>query len=89
VSGRFYNINGEKVAQSYQDRLIGIPFEDLLKIPIRIGVAGGREKIDPIIGALRGKLINVLITDSDTAMEVLEKTNHLSINNFKAGDYGI
>ncbi len=76
VCGRFVNINGEVTANDYQNRLIGISVEDLEKIPIRIGVAGGSSKIDPIIGALRGKLINQLVTDSITAMEVLERTNH-------------
>jgi lsr operon transcriptional repressor len=32
-----------------------------------VGVAGGSNKLDPILAALRGKLIDVLITDQATA----------------------
>lgn len=74
VCGRFFNINGELTAIAYQNQLIGITIDDLKKIPVRIGVAGGPGKIDPIIGALRGKLVNILITDAATALEVLKRT---------------
>jgi len=76
VCGRFFNIHGEVTANEYQNQLIGIAIDDLTKIPIRIGVAGGNAKIDPIIGALRGKLVNILITDSVTALEVLKRTKN-------------
>jgi deoxyribonucleoside regulator len=76
VCGRFFNIHGEVTANEYQNQLIGIAIDDLTKIPIRIGVAGGTAKIEPIIGALRGKLVNILITDSVTALEVLKRTTN-------------
>ena len=74
VCGRFFNINGELTAMAYQNQLIGITIDDLKKIPVRIGVAGGEAKVDPIIGALRGNLVNILITDTETALEVLKRT---------------
>ena len=46
--------------------------EDLLSIPTRLAVAGGRSKAQAILGALRGRHINVLVTDSLTAALVLE-----------------
>jgi dihydroxyacetone kinase-like protein len=46
----------------------------LKRIPIRIGVAGGLAKVMPIIGALKGGFINILISDSATAVEVLKRT---------------
>jgi DNA-binding transcriptional regulator LsrR (DeoR family) len=76
VCGRFFNLDGEVIKNEYQNRLIGLPIEDLEKIPVRIGVAGGLGKIDPILGALRGKLINILITDSMTASEVLNRAGN-------------
>lgn len=75
VCGRFYDLNGNMTAQKFQDRLIGISIEALLKIPIRIGVAGGPAKVQPIIGALRGGLINVLVSDEWTIGEVLKHDN--------------
>lgn len=75
VCGRFFNIDGEVTAHAYQNRMIGISVDDLVKVPIRIGVAGGMAKVEPIIGAVRGNLINVLITDSTSALEVLKRTH--------------
>lgn len=75
VCGRFYNLDGEICAKDFQKRLIGISVEDLQNIPLRIGVAGGPAKVDPIIGALRSGLINILISDEATVNEVLSRTN--------------
>lgn len=74
VCGRFYNLDGEMCALDFQQRLIGISLADLLAIPIRIGVAGGTPKVEPIIGALRGGLINVLVSDEATVQQVLHQT---------------
>lgn len=73
VCGHFFDISGAPAARSFQQRLIGVSTEDLLSIPVRIGVAGGPAKVDPILGALRGGLINVLVTNSVTALAVLHK----------------
>ena len=75
VCGRFFDINGKMTALEFQNKLIGISLEDLMNIPVRIGVAGGPAKIDPIIGALRGHLINTLVSDVKTISEVLIRTN--------------
>ena len=36
-----------------------------------IGVAGGRQKVGAIRGALAGRFLNVLITDEDTALALV------------------
>jgi deoxyribonucleoside regulator len=76
VCARFFSIDGELIPEIFQDRMIGISLDDLVNIPLRIGVAGGAAKIDPIIGALRSGLINILVSDTATIAEVLERTNH-------------
>lgn len=78
VCGRFYNLQGENCAVDFQQRLIGISRQDLLSIPIRIGVAGGAPKVEPILGALRAGLINILISDEMTVQEVLNKSSNQS-----------
>ena len=75
VCGNFYDINGHLAADSFRARLVGISLQDLMKIPVRIGVAGGPAKVDPIIGALRGQLINIIVSDAATIAQVLEKIN--------------
>lgn len=71
ISGRFFGPNGVEVPASANRRLLAIPFETLRKIPRRVGVAGGPSKVQAILGALRGGLVNVLVTDSDTALALL------------------
>ncbi|WP_409376853.1 sugar-binding transcriptional regulator [Candidatus Sordicultor fermentans] len=73
ICGNFYDIEGNQVESSADKRRISISLEDLKKIPVVIGVAGGKSKLEPILGALRGKLINVLITDELTARDLVKK----------------
>jgi len=72
VSAHFYGLDGRATDTDFHNRLIGIGLDDLLAIPTRLGVAGGRVKARAILGALRGQYINVLVTDSPTAALVLE-----------------
>jgi DNA-binding transcriptional regulator LsrR (DeoR family) len=67
-------VNGKPVKTSLDDRVIGMPLEQLPELKRSVGIAGGKRKLDAILGALRGQLINVLITDRRTAERLL-KTN--------------
>lgn len=73
ICGNFYDIEGNQVESLVDKRRISISLQDLKKIPIVIGVAGGKSKLEPILGALRGKLVNVLITDELVARDLLKK----------------
>jgi DNA-binding transcriptional regulator LsrR (DeoR family) len=77
VCGLFFDINGESTARDFQSRSMTISKKVLLTIPTRIGIAGGVGKINAILGALRGKYINVLVTDDITANAVLHLHNKL------------
>jgi DNA-binding transcriptional regulator LsrR (DeoR family) len=46
--------------------------EQLRKVERSVGIAGGKRKFEAIRGALRGKFINVLITDRRTAGRLIE-----------------
>lgn len=72
VCGRHFDVHGRECHDDLSERLVAIQREDLLGIPVRIGVAGGPGKVEPVLGALRGEYINVLVTDSITARRVLE-----------------
>lgn len=74
ILGQFFDINGKLIPSFLDDRLIAAPLEKLQLIPIRIGISSGQFKVDAILGALRGRFINVLITDEDTAQEVLRRS---------------
>jgi lsr operon transcriptional repressor len=53
------------------DELISLPLEKLVKIPTVIGIAGGENKVEAILSALKGKYINSLVTEEITARMIL------------------
>lgn len=67
ICTHFFDENGNLMKTPFDDRVISIEYEDYINIPIRIGVAGSLEKLSAIKGAVTGKIINVLITDFETA----------------------
>jgi len=75
VAGTHFNILGKVVCRDFSDHLVVIHEKDLLNIPVRIGVAGGLGKANPVLGALRGGIVNVLVTDASTASQVLEQNS--------------
>ena len=70
IALRFFDGDGKSVRTSLDERLIGITLEQLSKVERVVGVAGGPQKVDAILGALRGGLIDVLITDRVTATKL-------------------
>lgn len=68
---RFYDSSGKLVRSPHNSRVIGMELETLMNVDRVVGVAGGPAKVPAILGALRGKLINVLITDRVTAERLL------------------
>lgn len=71
LCGYFLDKDGKKLSDPINDKIIGISFEDLKKIPHVIAVAGGIDKTPAIRAALRGKLVHCLITDSRIAEKLL------------------
>ena len=64
---RFYDAGGAPIASEVDRRVIGVTLDQLKRSDRSVGVAGGERKHEAILGALRGRLINVLITDHVTA----------------------
>ncbi|MFJ8751980.1 sugar-binding transcriptional regulator [Streptomyces sp. NPDC102441] len=71
VCARYFDAEGEPVDAPFNDRLIAIEPDDLRAVERRIGVAGGKDKVEAIRGAVRGGWVNILITDADVARDVL------------------
>jgi DNA-binding transcriptional regulator LsrR (DeoR family) len=67
ICTHYFDIKGKIIESGINDRVLAIDFESFKKIPLRIGVGSGPEKLSAITGALRGRMINVLITDLETA----------------------
>lgn len=67
VCTNYFDINGNILNSRLEDRVLAMDLKDYVNIPLRIGVAYGIEKLSAILGAVRSGLINVLITDLNTA----------------------
>ena len=72
VCGLHFDALGQDVGGDFCERLVTIQKSDLLRIPTRIGVAGGQDKVEPILGALRGGYVTILVTDAGAAKKVLD-----------------
>jgi len=63
-----------RLCPELSDRVVGIDLDELRRVPRVIGVAGGEEKVEAILAALRGRYINVLVTDEATAQALLKQS---------------
>jgi DNA-binding transcriptional regulator LsrR (DeoR family) len=79
IAGNHFDINGVFVKDDFLQRQITIQSEDLLRIPNRICVAGGPGKVNAIIGALHTDVVNMLVTDSITAADILTTINQTNL----------
>jgi DNA-binding transcriptional regulator LsrR (DeoR family) len=73
IALRYYDNSGECIESDINDRIIGMTLAQLKQVPRIVGVSGGPQKVAAIAAALRGKLVNVLVTDSVTAQKLLEE----------------
>jgi DNA-binding transcriptional regulator LsrR (DeoR family) len=71
VCYRFFDDSGRHVESDLDQRVMGIPAAELMSIPRRIGVAGGTRKLAALKGVLLGGWVNVLITDSVAAQQLV------------------
>ncbi|HEY59349.1 MAG TPA: sugar-binding transcriptional regulator [Anaerolineae bacterium] len=71
ICGHFFDINGQEKASAFNDRIVGITLDNIRQAKISIGVAGGSDKVAPLLGAVRGKFINVLISDEQTVHSII------------------
>lgn len=72
IVGRIYDKNGQTVDEDLQRKMIGISLDKIAKIPVRVGISYGKDKIEAIKGAIAGGLVNVLVTDVPTAELLLK-----------------
>jgi DNA-binding transcriptional regulator LsrR (DeoR family) len=68
---RLFDIDGRPIESQVNERVIAVSLEQLARVDRLIGVAGGPRKHEAIRAALRGRLVNVLITDRVTAERLL------------------
>jgi DNA-binding transcriptional regulator LsrR (DeoR family) len=74
IALRFFDARGAPVRSSLDERILGITAEQLHKAPRVVAVAGGPDKADAIHAALKSEIVDVLITDQQTAEELAGRT---------------
>ena len=71
--GEWFDASGAALVGAASDRKIGMGIDQLRQMPNVVGVAGGMDKVEAIIGALRGGYLDVLVTDEDVAERLLDE----------------
>ncbi|MGH7264671.1 MAG: sugar-binding transcriptional regulator [Candidatus Rokuibacteriota bacterium] len=71
ICSRYFCVDGKPSEARIARRVVGIELTALRQIPLVIGAAAGKEKTAAIAGALRGRYVDVLVTDVPTARSVL------------------
>jgi len=73
IIGRFIDAEGRATTGELDSRMVGISLDELRRMPSRICVAGGAQKIDAMLGTLRGGYATHLVTDTATARMLLDR----------------
>ena len=71
ILNHFMDKDGNLIQTEIEDRVISTDLDKLRQLKNVVGVAGGKDKVTAIKAVLNGVYLNVLITDSDTAAELL------------------
>jgi DNA-binding transcriptional regulator LsrR (DeoR family) len=71
IAARYFDADGKPVLGPVHERVLAVTLSDLAAIPTVVGVACGRVKAAGVLGALRGRLIDVLVCDESLARAVL------------------
>jgi DNA-binding transcriptional regulator LsrR (DeoR family) len=72
VFGKYFDKEGRTLNVDFNRRSVSIPLEKLRDFKTVIGVAAGLHKVEAILGLIHGHLINILVTDSDAAHQLLD-----------------
>jgi len=70
---RFLDADGVECDTSLKGRTLGLSVEEIKSVPHKICITSGQNKIEPVHAALKGGLIDILITDEATATGLLSR----------------
>ncbi|MEQ3553071.1 sugar-binding domain-containing protein [Pseudonocardia nematodicida] len=72
ISARYFDRDGRPVRGGLDDRVVGMDLERMIGVPHRIAVSYGAHKARPLAVALQHGLMNMVVTDVDTARAMLD-----------------
>lgn len=71
LAGRFFDHDGRQVDLALHRRLVSLDLDEVRQVRTIVAIASGRGKEAAVRGALRGGLVDVLISDTDLAAALL------------------
>jgi DNA-binding transcriptional regulator LsrR (DeoR family) len=71
VCARFFDAKGKPITGPVDDRVLAVSLADLVSIPTVAGIAVGKEKAVGVLGALRARVLDVLLCDKFLARALL------------------
>jgi len=74
ICGRFFDIDGLPCRIELDDRIIGLNLDEIKQISHKVAIAFGPRKMAALLAALRGRYLDVIITDEKTALELLNRS---------------
>ena len=77
ICTNYFDINGDPVVPN-ENLLIVASAQTLKSIPRVLGIAGGTNKAQSLIGAIRSGIITDIITDESTAKAIIRFINKKS-----------
>lgn len=71
ICGQTFDCKGQPVQSDNAQKPVSVELDLIKMIPNVIGIAGGTAKVEAIRGALKGRLVDILVTDQAAAEAVL------------------
>lgn len=71
IGAHFFNKDGDALDSKWNRQCIGINLDDIKMMKYVVGIVSGKDKANSVKAALKGGIINILITDSEIAQEII------------------
>lgn len=76
ILSHFINKDGQPVHTGVEERLLSTSLENLRDMDNVVGVAAGASKLEAIRAVLTGGYLDVLVTDEETAVQLIDTTDN-------------
>lgn len=73
ICGYFFDVDGQFRSTLFDNRAVGITLDELRCCEYVVAVAGGAEKVTPLLGVLRSGVVNFLVSDQATTAHILDR----------------
>ncbi len=72
VCAQFIAADGSRIEDPIEERLIAVDLDELRAVPTTIAFAYGHDKLQAIAAVLRSGVVDVLLTDAETAEQLIQ-----------------